>query len=287
MYYVYVYLNKLKPGIFKYGDFIFEYEPFYVGKGKDKRYLSHLNKVKNKNKYKKSDKFLIIEENISRNIEPDILIIFRSDDELSTLDKEKETIKSIGRLDLMRGPLTNKNDGGSKPQDNYKHTTETKNKISISSLNKESENRYSLISPDGNIFENVKLNNFCKENNLDYRKIRKSANKGIINIRITSIKQSKLETLNCIGWSVINKKIFKEKNKSIKYKLTSPDNEEIFIFSGDIIKNVCDKFNLDVRTLRYYKNKGIIEIKNKEQCSEKSINCQGWQFIDHHHHLNK
>ena len=74
-YYVYVYLNTLKPGLFTYNNLSFDYEPFYVGKGFGKRYLHHLNKVKNKNKFKDSDKFQIITEIISSGVDPIILKI--------------------------------------------------------------------------------------------------------------------------------------------------------------------------------------------------------------------
>ena len=33
MYYVYIFLDPRKPGMFEYGQHSFNYEPFYVGKG--------------------------------------------------------------------------------------------------------------------------------------------------------------------------------------------------------------------------------------------------------------
>jgi len=46
-YYVYILLNPLKVGNFKYVDYHFDYEPFYVGKGKGKRKTNTLSEKKN------------------------------------------------------------------------------------------------------------------------------------------------------------------------------------------------------------------------------------------------
>ena len=279
MYYVYIYLNILSPGNYTYQNLHFDYEPFYVGKGKDKRYLYHLEKVKNKCKYKRSDKFEIIESIVNSGNEP-IIIKYDNLSEDDALFLEKETITKIGRFDLGKGPLSNRNDGGHKPQDNYHHDLESKKKISIASKNREAENRYTLISNDGIIYDNIKLNEMCIKFNLDYQKIRKYANKGKVKeIKSTSIKQSKQSTINCVGWELINKKIIKKEVKLPKYKLISPDGLEHFIYSNTFISDKCSELNLDQRTLRYYKNKGIINIKNITLCNEKTINCIGWQFI--------
>lgn len=41
-FYVYVYLDPRRPGEFVYGKYVFDHEPFYVGKGFDHRYKDHL-----------------------------------------------------------------------------------------------------------------------------------------------------------------------------------------------------------------------------------------------------
>ena len=41
-FYVYIYLDPRKKGAFRYGEFLFDYEPFYVGKGCKNRIYQHL-----------------------------------------------------------------------------------------------------------------------------------------------------------------------------------------------------------------------------------------------------
>lgn len=277
-FYVYVYLNTMKPGNYIYNDISFDYEPFYVGKGKNNRFLSHLNKVKNKNKYKTNSKFEIIEECLNNSLEPVILKLYSNIDEDTSLNLEKQTILKIGRLDLMKGPLTNRNDGGQKPQDNYHHTDSAKKNISLGLKNSTPKERYDVISPNNKIFENVNLLEFCKENRLDYQKIRKSSNKGRIKVRKTI--NCNIETLNCENWEVVNKKIVRQDSK-LRYILISPNNIEYRIYSNQSISKFVNDLELDLKLLRVYRNKGRIEVKSINQCKKQySINCQGWEFID-------
>lgn len=44
-FYVYIYLDPRKPGKFKYIDYSFDFEPFYVGKGTKSRIIRHLREV--------------------------------------------------------------------------------------------------------------------------------------------------------------------------------------------------------------------------------------------------
>jgi hypothetical protein len=41
-FYVYAYLDPRKPGKYVYGEYVFDYGPFYIGKGFDNRMYIHL-----------------------------------------------------------------------------------------------------------------------------------------------------------------------------------------------------------------------------------------------------
>ena len=41
-YYIYIYLDSRKQGEYLYGNLTFDYEPFYVGKGRRRRLTDHL-----------------------------------------------------------------------------------------------------------------------------------------------------------------------------------------------------------------------------------------------------
>lgn len=108
IFYNYVYLDPRKPGDYNYGDLHFDYEPFYIGKGKNNRCYSHL-KQKNKsykiNKIKKIQNF---------GLEPVILKIYENLSEEESLINENNLIQLIGRHDKKLGPLVNLTDGGEK-----------------------------------------------------------------------------------------------------------------------------------------------------------------------------
>ena len=110
-YYVYVYLNPLKPGNYEYGPYKFECEPFYVGKGRDYRFRAHMEASslkKDNNRHKTNT----IKKILSKELEP---VILKLEDPLTDYESkeiEKWLIKLIGRADLIKGPLANLTDGG-------------------------------------------------------------------------------------------------------------------------------------------------------------------------------
>lgn len=110
-FYAYVYLDPRKPGKFKYGEYEFNYEPFYVGKGQGNRLEKHLKEYFQKfdNNKSKINKIKNIEKNGFK-----VLVIKYQEKlfEQDALDLETKMIKTIGRIDLGTGPLTNLTDGG-------------------------------------------------------------------------------------------------------------------------------------------------------------------------------
>jgi len=99
-YYVYVFLDKSKPGEFNYEDLKFEYEPFYIGKGTGDRITTSLLDRESPfkvNKIKKIQKMggEILKIKLFENLEND-----------ESLQKEIEIIKLVGRRDFKNGSIS-------------------------------------------------------------------------------------------------------------------------------------------------------------------------------------
>jgi NUMOD3 motif len=174
MYYVYAYLDPLKPGEWLYdGNIKFDYQPIYIGKGKDDRCYDHLKETSNViftnkiNYWKRNDITHIIiklAENIS---ESDAYAI------------EKSYIKSIGRLDQGLGPLLNLTDGGDGPAGRVprnkgkkigSYLTES-GRIKISSANKDK-----MVSDETK--NKIREANLNKPKSIEHREKLSKANKG-------------------------------------------------------------------------------------------------------------
>jgi len=118
MFYLYAYLDPRKNGSYTYGEYEFDYEPFYIGKAKvrkgtGQREYDHLTEARSgtkKGNQLKLNKIRKIEET---GMSPIIIKMYEGeDDESKILDVETTMIECIGRKDLGKGPLTNLTDGG-------------------------------------------------------------------------------------------------------------------------------------------------------------------------------
>ena len=131
IFYVYVYLDPRKPGYYVYGNYIFEYEPIYVGKGSNGRLHHHLQEYY-QTKNKSSNKHLTSKINKIRKetgIDPFIIKVNEGLTEDISFELERELICVIGRHDEKLGPLCNHTDGGDGSSGHIK-SEEAKRKIS-------------------------------------------------------------------------------------------------------------------------------------------------------------
>lgn len=131
-FYVYAYLDPRKSGNFIYGEYVFDFEPFYIGKGYKNRCNEHLRESSLKESSFKNNK---IKKILSLGLAPIILKISVNIFEHDAFDLEKKLIRIIGRYDLGCGPLTNLTDGGDGITGLIK-STEHRHNLSVSSLGK-------------------------------------------------------------------------------------------------------------------------------------------------------
>lgn len=107
-YEVYAYLDPRKPGNYKYGDYVFEFLPIYIGKGNiyQNRKYKHLTKSCNRHLLN----FLKLLNKTTT--DPVIYVIYTNITDAQALKIEIELIKLIGRKDINTGPLYNFTNGG-------------------------------------------------------------------------------------------------------------------------------------------------------------------------------
>lgn len=200
MKYVYLLLDPRKKGIYSYGIYTFQYEPFYVGKGSNNRYSHHFNKRSERYNKHKFYKIKNIKEETGNF---PIVKKIKCDSDIDAFELECFLIKLIGRNDLSKGPLTNLTNGGDGVSNvsektrlklkSWKRTEEYKESISntlkrknitpkkseeinlkISKKmkgNKNGAKKYLAISPEGNKIQIKNLKEWCRKNNFKYNDV--------------------------------------------------------------------------------------------------------------------
>ena len=100
-FYVYTWLDPRKPGNYVYGEYEFDYEPIYVGKGHGKR-MNGFDRKYNK----------ILTRKLKQISKPVVLKYKEGLFEKEAFDLEMNMVTRIGRKNLGVGPLCNLTDGG-------------------------------------------------------------------------------------------------------------------------------------------------------------------------------
>ncbi len=106
-YCTYLYLDPEKPGTFVYGDHIFGYEPFYVGKGTKRRPYALYKSSRSRFTASKL-------KSLERKELKPLIVVLDMPDEKTALRTEIELIGLMGRRIVGEGPLTNISEGGEK-----------------------------------------------------------------------------------------------------------------------------------------------------------------------------
>ena len=113
-YYVYAYLDQRKPGIYVFGEYTFDFEPFYIGKAeRPQRMYDHIYEAQHNFLTGNQHKLNKIRQIISECNTNPLIIKIKENLLKEDVDKlEKLLISLIGRRDIQTGILTNMTDGG-------------------------------------------------------------------------------------------------------------------------------------------------------------------------------
>jgi hypothetical protein len=205
-YYVYMLLDTRKPGKWCYQNKNFDYEPFYIGKGKNKRFNEHFRPSALKQQTLKSR--IINRIIIDTNDKPIIVKVFENLTEEESFINEIELINFFGRIDKGTGVLANHTDGGEGHSGCNKPKLFKRKEIFQYSLNGELIQKWDFITEaanslgilSGNISTAIKRKGTCggflwsyEENNFE-PKIKYQ-----MPIKYTNIKQIDLVTNEIIN----------------------------------------------------------------------------------------
>ena len=209
-FYVYVYLDPRKPGKYTYGDYSFDYEPFYVGKGSGSRLYKHLWETEENTTNKL--KFRLIHKIIKEtNNKPIITKIKSNLSSLESFELEVYMIKKIGKKS-NGGLLTNFLDGG---------------KIEVYNLKNQKTSSIIRLQYDLN-------GNFIKE----WESAKEAERElGINNSLISSACLGKIKTAGGFIWKnkFENKKFEKNIREICKKYFSNKFSKPIYQYDGDVL----------------------------------------------------
>jgi hypothetical protein len=125
-FYVYVWLDPRKPGKYKYGKYMFDHEPIYVGKGYKNRGL----------RFKRRECNSFLKRKLNKILSPIFIKAKENLTETEAFVEEVRMIATIGRFG--KGPLTNLTNGG-EGTIGFHHSEETKQILREHTLNRTPE----------------------------------------------------------------------------------------------------------------------------------------------------
>jgi hypothetical protein len=267
-FYVYVYLDPRKEGEYNYGNYTFRFEPFYVGKGKDKRCNVHLSSYKKNSNGIFRGKLIHIMEDLKQR--PYIFKLIENITEEQAFELEIYLIKLIGRKNLGFGPLSNMTNGGDGFSGSVK--TEEERRISSERMKQRWENkdfrecrskdtkkqweteeiRRARLESMNSIESKKKLSESLKKhwnNNISHKKLQSEnmSNRMKELFKDPEFKKRQLELLNTPESIEKKRKTLRQTCHSIKtWEIINPNGKKT------INKNLnlfCENFNLNYQSM--------------------------------------
>ena len=174
IYYVYAYLDPRKPVVLNAANFTFNFEPFYIGKGKNGRLFTHLTDTRSKNSLKRQKINRIREAGQ----EPIVIKLAEGLEEDEALAVEKAVIAEVGTKWCIKGvksgPLCNMTSGG----DGYSLSAEQK--LWLSQQNSGENNpmfgKSHQVSAKAKISKYRKTFRHSEETKARYKELRRNGN---------------------------------------------------------------------------------------------------------------
>lgn len=297
-FYVYAFLDIRKRGNYKYDDFEFECEPFYIGKGHGNRAYNHMQKTlsetnnSERNNHKKNKAKKILRET---SMEPTVLIYKDGLTEQEALSLEEQMILSIGKSYDKRGPLTNLADGG-KINSGIPVSKETRDKISNTLKERYKNGEIDLVNKgsfkQGDIPWNIDMKGKMPQSFYDNcKKPHNISNKGLkaiieSNKKIHTGRKNTEETKRKMSESAKGKTKSKEHIEKIAYAKSKEWTIKDFDGKITTFKNLnkfCRKNDIKINDLKIYGESSGYELLNynppkseRRQCGNHS---KSWEII--------
>lgn len=289
IYYTYVYLDPRKEGNYIFGDYIFKYEPFYIGKGKGNRLNDHL--VEAKRSDKNSHKLNIIRKIFNCGLTPIIEKIHININNFDAKKYEIELIKLIGRCNKKEGTLTNLTDGGEgtlgiiQSEETKMKRVESLYKSTLFDTLKSKEYREKLSKIVKEKMDNPitrkKLSESQKgEKNSMYGKKSSDKQKNAVRqahkdgkIKLSEEGRNRIIESN----KTIDRSNYSKRDDSIRYILSSPSNETFVLKGNTKLQIFCSEYKIQFHLLKKNYDTTISEKELKSK-NKTAINTIGWHL---------
>ncbi len=256
-YYVYMYISPITN------------LPFYVGKGKGRRYLSHL-KHQSKfdgNKHKKNK----INEILNNYLVPIIEIISSGLTEDDAFILEKDTIEKYGRLNNQTGILCNMTDGG-EGQSGWIPSIDYREKMSKST----SGEKNGMYGKTHTIESRKKMSEWQSQKKVSIETKEKMSSNRMGEKNSFYGKSHTDETKKKISNGRTGILTGKDNPSAKTFLFISPDKSESIIIGN--FNKFCEENKLSITKMRRHVNKGIIqECEHHNMLTYESKNCFGWE----------